>query len=69
MDVDNEDLSQEFFLKPNPHGAIGQQFVIEYQTAIDDLMKTSRYPIVDENAFTSLTFFVDQVNPQMYYFQ
>lgn len=43
MDIDNEDLSREFFLKPNPNGAIGQQFVIEYQTAIDDLMKTSRY--------------------------
>lgn len=42
MDLDSQDLSKEFFLKPNSNGAIGQQFVIEYQTAIDDLMKTSR---------------------------
>lgn len=40
--MDHQDLSQEFFLKPNPKGAIGQQFIIEYQTAIDELMKTSR---------------------------
>lgn len=40
--LDKQDMSQDFFMKPNPKGAIGQQFVIEYQTAINDLMKTSR---------------------------
>lgn len=40
--LDNQDLSTDFFLKPNSNGAIGHQFIIEYQSAIDELMKTSR---------------------------
>lgn len=41
--LDHQDLSKEYFLKPTPNGAIGHQFIIEYQTAIDELMKSSRY--------------------------
>ncbi|KAI8094222.1 hypothetical protein BDF21DRAFT_331557 [Thamnidium elegans] len=40
--IDHQDISKEFFLKPIPNGAIGHQYIIEYQTAIDELMKTSR---------------------------
>lgn len=43
--MDHQDLSNDYFLKPNPDGAIGHQYIIEYQTAIDELMKTSRYLI------------------------
>jgi hypothetical protein len=39
---ENQDLQKEYFLKPVTNGAIGHQFIIEYQTAIDELMKTSR---------------------------
>lgn len=42
----HQDIAKEFFLKPNPNGAIGQQYIIEYQTAIDELMKTSRYTTI-----------------------
>ncbi|KAI7905497.1 uncharacterized protein BX663DRAFT_499944 [Cokeromyces recurvatus] len=42
INLDQQDLSKEFFLRPISKGAIGHQFVIEYQAAIDDLMKTSR---------------------------
>lgn len=45
VQMDHQDLSKDYFLKPNPDGAIGHQYVIEYQTAIDELMKTSRYLI------------------------
>lgn len=40
--LDHQDLSKEYFLKPTANGAIGHQFIIEYQTAIDELMKSSR---------------------------
>lgn len=40
--MDHQDLSKEFFLKPTSQGAIGHQYIIEYQTAIDELMRTSR---------------------------
>ncbi|KAI7893447.1 uncharacterized protein EV154DRAFT_479451 [Mucor mucedo] len=40
--MDHQDLSKDYFLKPNEDGAIGHQYIIEYQTAIDELMKTSR---------------------------
>jgi hypothetical protein len=36
------DTTSELFLKPTPSGVIGQNYIIDYQTAIDDLMKTSR---------------------------
>ncbi|KAI8876796.1 hypothetical protein K501DRAFT_288716 [Backusella circina FSU 941] len=36
------DTTNELFLKPTPTGVIGQNYIIDYQTAIDDLMKTSR---------------------------
>ncbi|KAI9483555.1 MAG: hypothetical protein EXX96DRAFT_558627 [Benjaminiella poitrasii] len=42
VNLDQRDLSKEFFLRPDPKGAIGHQYVIEYQSAIDELMKTSR---------------------------
>ncbi|CAO3664699.1 unnamed protein product [Rhizopus stolonifer] len=40
MQFDPNDLSR--LLKPTTTGAIGHQFIIEYQTAIDELMRTSR---------------------------
>jgi hypothetical protein len=36
------DPSKELFLKPTPKGAIGHPYIIEYQTAIDELMQVSR---------------------------
>ncbi|ORE10337.1 hypothetical protein BCV72DRAFT_221648 [Rhizopus microsporus var. microsporus] len=42
MQFDHNDISKEFFLKPTSNGAIGHQYIIEYQTAIDELMRTSR---------------------------
>lgn len=39
---ENQDLQRDYFLKPVANGAIGHQYIIEYQTAIDELMKTSR---------------------------
>ncbi|KAI8986946.1 hypothetical protein BDB01DRAFT_784030 [Pilobolus umbonatus] len=39
--IDKLDLQPEF-LKPNKQGAINQQHVIEYQTAVDELIRTSR---------------------------
>ncbi|KAI8636468.1 hypothetical protein BD408DRAFT_426099 [Parasitella parasitica] len=40
--IEGQDLSTNFLLKPTPNGAIDHQFIIDYQSAIDELMKTSR---------------------------
>ncbi|KAL9544193.1 hypothetical protein MBANPS3_007742 [Mucor bainieri] len=40
--LDNQDISTDFLIKPSAKGAIGHQFIIDYQSAIEELLKTSR---------------------------